>query len=280
VEAIEEMKGSVFGRGFLGTRIAEELGYDLPDIDVLDIKALRAYLDREKPEVVINTVGKTGRPNIDWCETHREETIMGNVATAMILGSICSEKGIYFVHFSSGCVYQGDNGGRGYSEDDEPNNYTNVYTRTKIYSEKMLMDLPCLQIRPRMPVDERPSERNFIDKVKKYTKLIDEQNSMTCVPDLLQALKMLIEKKALGVYNLVNPGTISAAEIMRMYKQIVDTNHGFEVITAEQLDKMTLAKRSNCMLNTSKLENEGIMLPDIHDAVRQCLLRYKENLGK
>jgi hypothetical protein len=32
-------------------------------------------IDRIKPTHVIVAAGLTGRPNVDWCETHQEETI-------------------------------------------------------------------------------------------------------------------------------------------------------------------------------------------------------------
>ena len=31
--------------------------------------------------------------------------------------------------------------------------------------------------------------------------------------------------------------------------------------------------------NTNKLKEEGIFLPEIHDAVKECLLEYKNSLG-
>jgi dTDP-4-dehydrorhamnose reductase len=35
-------------------------------------------LDEVKPDVVINAAGKTGKPNVDWCEDHKEETLRSN----------------------------------------------------------------------------------------------------------------------------------------------------------------------------------------------------------
>lgn len=32
-------------------------------------------IDRVKPSLVLNAAGITGRPNVDWCEDHRQETI-------------------------------------------------------------------------------------------------------------------------------------------------------------------------------------------------------------
>ena len=273
-------KGVVFGAGFLGTKIADKLRYLITPrskVDVLDTNSLRNFLDEEKPDIVINAVGKTGRPNIDWCEDHKEETVQGNILAPVNLAIECSKRDIYFVHLGSGCIYYGNNYGKGFNEKDEPNFYgPQFYAKTKILSEKILKEFPSLVLRLRMPVDDRPHERNLVDKLLKYDKLIDTQNSMTTVPPMIDAIKQLIEKRCTGVYNLVNPGTISSAEIMTMYKEIVDQTHNFEIFSLEKLDKITKGKRSNCILNTDKLKNQGIELPEIHLGVQQCLLKYRD----
>ena len=271
------MKGVVFGKGYMGTRIAQAYGYTLPTMDVLDASKVAAYLDETKPAVVINAVGKTGRPNIDWCETHRPETLLSNVAAPIILASLCAARGIHFVHLSSGCIYQGDNHGNGYAEDDTPNHHNSFYSHTKILAEDALKGLPCLQVRIRMPIDDRPDPRNLIDKIKGYPKLVDAKNSMTVVPDLLQALQKLIEKKRTGIYNIVNPGLISPFEVMRLYKLTVDGSVKFDAISVAELDELVTAKRSNCHLSTAKLAAEGIVMKDIRESVRSCLIEYGRN---
>ena len=278
---IKKEKGVIFGNGFLGNRIAEEMGFEIAPINVLNTSELKAYLEEKRPDVVINCVGKTGRPNIDWCEDNKEDTILSNTAAPIIISSLCSKQKIYFVHIGSGCVYQGEGETHnGYLEKDKANNTGNIYVRSKIISEEALRELPGLQLRIRMPLDDRPGERNFIDKILKYESLIDEQNSMTTVPHFIQALKKMIEKRAEGVYNFTNPGTISAAEIMTIYKEIVDPKHQFEVITSQELDAITKVKRSNCFLNTEKMKSLGIALPEVHSAVRECLINYKKKSKK
>lgn len=272
-------KGIVFGAGYLGTKIAKKFDYSLIDrkrLNPLDLKKLGDFLDTEKPNVVVNAIGKTGRPNIDWCEDNKEATMESNVTAAINLCMECSKRNIYFVHLGSGCIYYGNNEGRGFNEEDEPNFYgPQFYAKTKILSEKIIMEFPSLILRLRMPIDESPHERNLINKLKNYEKVIDIQNSMTTIPDFLNAMEILIEKRKTGVYNIVNPGTTSAAEIMKMYKEIVNPNHNFEVFSLRELDKITKGKRSNCVLNTNKLESEGIKIPEIHGAIRECLLKYK-----
>ena len=136
-------KRIVFGRGYLGTKIAKALGYDLifkKEVNPLNLPALKKFLDEHTPEVVINAIGKTGRPNIDWCEENKGETIASNVIAAANLGLSCFKRGIYFVHLGSGCIYKGNNKGKRYSEEDEPNFYgPQLYAKTKIWSEKIAM---------------------------------------------------------------------------------------------------------------------------------------------
>jgi dTDP-4-dehydrorhamnose reductase len=54
------MKGIVFGKGFLGTKISQELGYILigKEVNPLNLDLSIEFLDKEKPDVVINAIGK------------------------------------------------------------------------------------------------------------------------------------------------------------------------------------------------------------------------------
>jgi dTDP-4-dehydrorhamnose reductase len=55
------------------------------NVDIADRVALEDVLDTHKPTVVINCAGKTGRPNIDWCESHKIETLRSNGTGALAL---------------------------------------------------------------------------------------------------------------------------------------------------------------------------------------------------
>lgn len=273
----------IFGTGFLGTRMAQQLGYPAIPKNVCDLTnpiQIESVLNSYAPRVVINCTGKTGGPGeigIDWCELNHGETIRSNVVGPVNLSVACARKGIYFVHLGSGCVYHGDNSGKGFSEEDSPNFYgPQFYAMTKIDSERILKTLPGLLLRIRMPIDDRPHPRNLIDKLASYPQVIDIQNSMTTIPDMIWAIRKLIELGAQGVYNLANPGSISAVEIMSLYRRIVDPEHSFKTMTLEELDAKTRGKRSNCILDTRKLKEIGIEMPEIHGAVESCLKKYSE----
>jgi 3,5-epimerase/4-reductase len=242
-----------------------------PQVDIADPRQVAEALDYEKPDVVINCSGKTGRPNVDWCETHKEETLRSNVTGPLILLDELQKRGIYWVHLSSGCIYSGDNNGKGFTEDDAPNFYGSFYSRTKLWSDQILKDFPVLVLRLRMPFDGTKEPRSLISKLSKYTRVLDEQNSLTCIPDLMTATKGLIEKRKTGIYNMTNPGSMSPYEVMEMYKQIVDPAHSFEKLTLENLVEVVKAGRSNCLLSCTKLAGEGLGMPPVRESMEKSL---------
>ncbi len=263
----------VFGAcGYLGGRFLELFpGAVASPVDIADQVAVRHVLDTEKPEVVINCAGKTGKPNVDWCEDHKEETIRANVTGPLVLLDACVARRIRLVHVSSGCIYAGDNGGAGFSEEDPPNFTDSFYSRSKTWSDQILKEFPVLMLRLRMPFDGTHSDRNLLMKIRRYPRVLDAQNSLSHLPDFLHAAKILIERGRTGVYNVVNPGTASPFRIMQMYREIVDPSHAFERLAVEDLGQVAKAGRSNCLLSTRKLEEEGIRLAPVEKMLEKCL---------
>jgi dTDP-4-dehydrorhamnose reductase len=272
---------------------------ELSRVDITNLKKVKRELNKKKPDIVINAAGKTGRPNIDWCEKHREETYLSNVIGPQIILKACERKGIYLIHLSSGCIFQGKGPlGKGFKEGDkaDPPSY---YSWTKwladtILSQELqkqyellkkrerLKNLPTrlLIVRLRLPIDTKPHPRNLIDKLARYNQIIDTQNSVSVVPDFLQATKRLIEKKQIGIFHIVNPGTISPAEIMEAYQEKINPNYNFTAISNEDLYKGRLAQaeRSNCILSTAGLRRAGIRLKPTKKRIVEIIEEYKKNL--
>lgn len=270
------MKILLFGpRGYLGEFFRQWPEVIATEVDIADSVAVAEELDRTKPDVVINAAGKTGRPNVDWCEDHKEETVRGNVTGPLVLLEECGKRGIYWVHLSSGCIYEGDNDGRGFGEEDEPNFRGSFYSRSKIWSDTILKEFPVLILRLRMPFSDSLHPRSLITKLSKYSKVLDVQNSITYLPDFLETAKKLITLKATGIYHVVNPGTVSPFDVMQMYKEVVDPAHTFERMPLENLSTVVRAGRSNCVLSTEKLSQKGIKLQPISSALRGALEAIK-----
>lgn len=267
----------IFGaNGFMGTALRSVFPQAVtPRVDIADRQQVASALDEYRPAVVINAAGRSGHPNVDWCETHREETIRSNVTGPLTLLELCAARHIYWVHIGTGCVYEGSNEGNGFAESDPPNFSGSFYARTKSWIDQMLADFPVLVVRPRMPFDHSDHPRNLIAKLRKYDKLLDEPNSLTSLDDFTHTTRELVRQRATGVFNVVNPGASSPWRVMELYRELVDPNYRCQRIDRHQLSELTLAARSNCLLSTKKLADHGIHLVPVETALRRTLKRMQ-----
>lgn len=101
-----------------------------------DGKSLLEDMRRVRPSHVFNAAGVTGRPNVDWCESHKVETIRTNVVGTLTLADVCRDQGLLMVNFATGCIFEYDKGhplgsGIGFKEEDKPNFIGSFYSKTK-----------------------------------------------------------------------------------------------------------------------------------------------------
>lgn len=270
------------GTGFIGSQLKKALikkGYNVisPRIEITNFDEVQKAFEDIKPDYAINATGKTGRPNVDWCETHPVETLEVNVGGSLNIASVAHKMGIKVAQLSSGCVYDGNNNGKGFSENDEPNFFGSLYSRSRIISEKLLKEFSnVLQLRIRIPITSKHTPKNLIDKMLFYPQMINITNSCTVMEDFIPAAIQLIEKGETGIFNMTNIGAMNHVEIMTLYKEIVDPN--FEINVMPKEDEENLCKRrSNCVLKTDKRENIGVHMPPLEESIMRILNDYKKN---
>lgn len=297
------MKICTIGAGF----VSEHLNYikinDRIEVSEMQIDRM---LDHYKPDVLVNCIGKTGRPNIDWCEKNQEITALTNTALPILLAERCVKKSIHMVHIGSGCIYfgespnfhylQGDGSPMpdvtspvfmmtipckkiddGWKEDDfaNPKSY---YSKSKYATDLMLGNMKHVTtLRIRMPISTKNNHRNIINKLLGYSQVIDIPNSMTFMDDLVRCVDWAITGTHTGIFHVTNPEPITAAQIMREYQKYVP-NHQFEIINENKLDQLTVAKRSNCILNTDKINSAGFQMMPSLDALKNCMKKYVKNI--
>jgi 3,5-epimerase/4-reductase len=278
------MKTVIFGRGFLGERLARDLPRAvLHAADIADEAQVREALAVERPDAVINAAGKTGRPNVDWCEAHQQETLRSNVEGPMVLARACAARGAHLVHLGSGCVYYGASPAPGGWREDDFANPTAFYSRTKYAADLVLSRLPNVAIaRLRMPIDHEPGPRNLITKLAAYTQVIDVENSVTFVDDLVRVVAGLLERRATGIFHVTNPGTLRHAELLALYRELVDPSHTCELIDEGELVKRGLAvtARSSCVLASARLEALRLTMRPVDAVLRETMERYAAALGR
>jgi dTDP-4-dehydrorhamnose reductase len=283
------MKWLIYGgKGWIGGQITKILEQNPSFIVVVGKSRIDNYQDtrneitRVKPDRVVCTVGRTsgpGCPNIDYLEQPGKlvENLRDNLYGPLNLARICDSMGIHLTYMGTGCIFEFDDEHRtdlvkGFTEQDDPNFFGSQYSVVKGFTDKLLRNGPnVLNVRIRMPITADLHPRNFITKILKYDKVISVTNSMTVLSELLpMMLKMSINREA-GTVNLTNPGAINHQEILEMYKEIVDPSYTYEIMDLEELNKHTMAGRSNNYLETNRLQTLFPEVRNVHSAIRGVL---------
>lgn len=256
-----------------------ELDYTNPD-------TLRLALQRDKPEFLINAAGYTGKPNVDACELHKHECLFGNAVLPGIISDACAAAGVPWGHVSSGCIFTGArHDGRGFTEEDTPNftfrtNNCSFYSGTKALGEEVLAGKPEVYIwRLRIPFDHIDSPRNYLTKMMRYQRLLEATNSISQLDEFCAATLACWEQRVpFGTYNVTNPGHVTTHEVVDLIKQAGISQKNFEFFKDETEFMKTAAKtpRSNCVMDSSKLERAGIRMTEVHEAVSRALQNWKQ----
>ncbi|PIA46110.1 hypothetical protein AQUCO_01600406v1 [Aquilegia coerulea] len=239
-----------------------------------DRKSIMDDIRNVRPTHVFNAAGVTGRPNVDWCESHKVETIRANVIGTLTLADICKQKGVLLVNFATGCIFEYDNlhpegSGVGFKEEDKPNFIGSFYSKTKAMVEELLREYDNVcTLRVRMPISSDLSNpRNFITKISRYNKVVNIPNSMTVLDELLPISIEMAKRNCRGIWNFTNPGVISHNQILELYRDYIDPDFKWTNFDLEEQAKVIVAPRSNNELDTSRIQKEFPELLPIKESI-------------
>jgi dTDP-4-dehydrorhamnose reductase len=319
-------KGRVFkviwvlgATGYIGQAFVRELqsrrldfcGLSRTTFDYSDRRQLAHRLNKEKPVLVIQAAGFTGRPNVDACETMRAETLLGNLGLTLMVAEACAAAGVRMGYVSSGCIYTGAKfknasgmweareiltgsgllefrAGRsghvaGFKEQDKPNftfrqNNCSFYSGTKALTEEALELFPDTFLwRLRIPFDERQEARNYLTKIQAYPKVYQNWNSLSHRGDFVKGCLDLWEKGAPGgAYNLTNPGYVSTGEVVAKIQKRLRPNWQ-PVFWADDIEFYRLgakAPRSNCILDGERVRQAGVQVRPVEEALEDAISRW------
>lgn len=279
-------------------------------LDYTRFDVLLKFLREHRPELVINCAGYTGKPNVDACEAHKADTLVGNTLFAQTLAHACTAADIPWGHVSSGCIYAGakveENGKlqverdlttpamrsllasrrsafHGFTETDVPNfsfrdGPTSFYSGTKALAEEAIAGLGNGYLwRLRIPFDNRDNARNYLSKVQRYSKVYDNANSVSHLGDFVNACLDLWERRApFGTYNVTNPGFVTTHEVIQMIERILKPARRFEFWASDEEFYRVAAKtpRSNCIMDAGKLLRTGVAIRPVQEALEASLQQW------
>ncbi len=295
------MKLLIFGKNsFICTEFVkildtENINYICSDVRINIINKNQIYNVVQNSNVtnVISFIGRTNSDKINSidCLESRDrlhDNINDNLLAPIILADICQKLDVHFTYIGSGCIFNYTEDldfvlkyphyCYKYNENDEPtffgSNYSVVKGLTDTYFRHNYTKI--LNCRIRMPITDFNHPRDFITKIVSYKDICSMPNSMTVLSDLLPYLLKLIQTYTIGTINLVNPGLISHNEILELYKEIIDNKHTWNNITCAEQNNLLKSERSNCALNSTKIETLFPDIKNIKDSVKNILYKRRE----
>ncbi len=305
--------------GYIGEAFAKELQRRKMDfiplsrkqVDYTRFDLVLEFLKTKRPEFIINAAGYTGKPNVDACELHKADTLLGNAILPQTIASACAAAEISWGHVSSGCIFSGakivENGKprvekdltkpelhtlvekspdkvRGFNEVDTPNfSFRDLpcsfYSGSKALGEEAIGGIGQSYIwRLRIPFDEFDNARNYLSKVQRYVKVYENVNSISHRADFVKACLDTWELRApFGIYNVTNPGFVTTRHVVALVEKFLKSKRKFEFWSGDEEFYKFAAKtpRSNCVLDVSKLLATGVKIRGVEEALEDSLKNWK-----
>lgn len=300
------MRIVLFGsNGWIGKQLIPFLiNHELICIEerIISNKQIQNILDKQKPERVFMTLGRTYLPSHRKPDNFKEGGITGtiddlehpsalpinmndNLYIPILIAEECKKRNIHCTYFGTGCIYEYTTEQKTdeFTETDEPNYTGSAYSIIKSYTDRLMQSLyseNVLTLRIRMPISKDNHPRNFISKLLKYKTIVSIPNSMSVLSELLPIAVQLSERGVTGLLNFVNPGAFTHRELLEMVSEIYKIPLSCQITeNPEAIRSLLIARRSNNCLSTKRLETLVPEIMPIRDSLRKLLQEmYQEGV--
>lgn len=194
-------------------------GYTYYNIDVTQKKELQSIIRKIEPNYIIHTAAMT---NVDACESNKETCDLINVQAVKYLVEVCEELNTHLIHISTDFIFDGKKGSN-YNEEDAPNPLS-YYGLSKLKSENLLKNsgikytiLRTILVFGLVDNMDRSNivlwVKHALENKKQINVITDQYRMPTLVDDLAKACLLVVDKDALGVYNISSNTLFNIYEI-------------------------------------------------------------------
>ena len=266
------------GKQFIDLLISKKIDFFCGEYRTDNILILKDEIDKIMPTNVISFIRRTHgkieqnvHTTIDYLEQRKLlENMYDNLFSIVVLADLCSKKKIHYTYLDTECIFKFN----------KEYLFDSSYPIIKGFTDQLmtLYKDSFLNLRIHMPISEEKNDNNFITKIVEYDKVCSIPNSITVLPELLPFVIDIMSKGITGTINFTNPGLVTHNEILEMYKEIVDPSFTWKNFSQEEQQDMLIADRYNIFLSTDKLKILYPEIRNIKDAVKSCLIKYKDKL--
>ena len=248
---------------------------DSQELDITDKNMVMEYVEKEKPEYIINCAAYTA---VDKAEEEEELAEKVNSEGPKNLAIAAGKYNCILVHISTDYVFNGDlDINKTYKENDKTLPVT-VYGKTKKQGEDNIIQNSSKYyiLRTAWLYGEG---NNFVRTMLKLSKekeelnvVNDQHGSPTYTEDLASIIKQIIDKKIpYGIYHTTNIGYTTWFDFTKKIFELSNISCKVNPVTSEEFVRP--AKRpKNSKLSKDKILEEGITIPDWEDGLKRYLI--------
>ena len=248
---------------------------DSQELDITDKNMVMEYVEKEKPEYIINCAAYTAE---DKAEEEEELAEKVNSEGPKNLAIAADKYNCILVHISTDYVFNGDlDINKTYKENDKTLPVT-VYGKTKKEGEDNIIQNSSKYyiLRTAWLYGEG---NNFVRTMLKLSKekeelnvVNDQHGSPTYTEDLASIIKQIIDKKIpYGIYHTTNIGYTTWFDFTKKIFELSNISCKVNPVTSEEFVRP--AKRpKNSKLSKDKILEEGITIPDWEDGLKRYLI--------
>lgn len=273
-------------RGQLGVELVRELesrgyrvwGFDRPELDITDRRAVEQQIPALDPQVVFNAAAYN---QVDVAEEEPEAAYAVNALAVRNIALACRQTGALLVHYSTDYVFDGT-AGRPYTEEDWPHPL-GAYAVSKLAGEfyaKAYLDRWIIIRTSGVygPGGLHTPRGNFIELMlrlagegKPIRVVQDHIASPTYAPALAARSVDLVERGLLGLFHIGGGTPISWFDWARMIFEAAGVQA--ELRPTNEQEYRTAARRPKfSALSNSKIERLGLApMPPLEDALRSYM---------
>ena len=263
---------TTFYKNHISIKNVRSFQYSFPN----DLNNLRELLEKEKPDVLVNTMGYS---NIDFCELNKSDTEMLHVEVTEKICKICENIGTKQIFLSSDYVFDGEKGN--YSEDDVPNP-VNYYGLSKLKAEQLILKNSINTVIRTSVIYDWDYRARFFNSVIKNLQnnqeinaTTDVYNSVTFLDNLVESIFKVITLNQNGIFHVVDSACVNRFEFAEMIAKIFRLDKNLIKIASVQDEPKNIAKRpKNACLNNSKAKKElGLNFNTIEEGVSRVFIK-------
>ena len=253
---------------------------DVSDLDITDEDAVMKFIEKTKPDVIINCAAFTA---VDKAETAGDVVEKINANGPENLAKAANKNHAKLIHVSTDYVFGGDlDVEKDYKEDDEKNPVT-AYGITKLHGEKKIEENMNDYYIFRTAWLYGIGGNNIVKTMLKLgtdkdtlSVVADQHGSPTYAKDLAEIMYQALDKKIpYGVYNSTNEGYTTWFDFTNKIFELSNIECEVNPVTTEEYIEMmgvTQAKRpKNSQMSKEKLKLYGISIPKWEDGLKRYL---------